>query len=337
MSTETLSIAKSVTDFVCKLYFYKIVPVTNLPFVVVRKLVTLLKINAIFIYLWYSSLYNSVSKTSTYLIKRRVMRNNFSIKALISLTILIILTACQDHKDVPGIERFRLKKTTFTVPFFKQNTTVTYTYGNTGLLEKEISLNEFENAPSLTRTRTSIFTYNTQNRLIRIDRKENPDTDENAVTRFEFIYDNADNISTQLISVDRDSPRTGRYVVTSQTSYTYNSNRFPATLTTTLPQRPSSSTQSSAFTYTNGNLTQEVVSNTNDQPRTFVYQFDNKINPYYGIIRSEGILISFIASKNNFIKPNTIFTYNSKGLLIQENSTPPNGVPSQTVYDYETY
>ncbi|WP_460971147.1 hypothetical protein [Spirosoma migulaei] len=272
----------------------------------------------------------------------------FSWKWFTVLTIPIVFSACQDHQLTPDPERFRLKKTVYTnaikfnTPYRKE---VVYSYNSTGNLEKEVATitSTYENRVIIT---LSAFVYDAQNRLIRI----NSESDLGAnlpIRRIEYTYDADGNIAKETASVSYTGKNTGDYTIIGQSVFTYAGSRFPLKQVYT----NSSTVQVYDYTYSNGNISQLVSTQTAATPYpavTNTYQYDDKPNPYYGVIRGDGLTAAVI-NKNNVIDEMTspapkykrVLTYDSLGLLTKLNIVyPPDpyyNYNSQTTYEYEKY
>ena len=276
------------------------------------------------------------------------MSIKFSGKWFAILIIPIVFSACQDHRLTPNPERFRLKKTVYTTAI-KFNTPyrqeVVYSYNSTGNLEKEISTitNTYENRVV---TQLSAFTYDAQNRLIRIDSEADSGVNP-PIRRIEYTYDADGNIAEETTSVSYTGKNTGDYTIIGQSVFTYAGSRFPVKQVYT----NSPTVHVYDYTYSNGNISQLVSTQTAATPYpavTNTYQYDDKPNPYYGVIRSDG-LTAAVANKNNVIdeitspapKYKRVLTYDSLGLLTKLNIVyPPDpnyNYNSQTTYEYEKY
>ena len=257
-----------------------------------------------------------------------------------------LLTSCQDHRQVTDPQRFRLKKTVgspIVLPPNDDIITFIYDYNAQGKLTIELS--SFSSPAGVVRSlRTSTFTYDSQTKLTRIDSQFIPET--GTLYRYDYIYDANGNIATETFSADVDKPHTGNYQVISKKTYTYNGSLFPATMTSEiLPATRSSELGKQEYTYSNGDIVKQVFTpkNPNQTTTTGIYQYDDKPNPYYGLIRGDGFgtgsfsknnLIGFVPQGNDL----TTYTYNSLGLVTKRVAHISGfNYDLQTTYEYEAY
>jgi hypothetical protein len=229
------------------------------------------------------------------------MKLNVPLTCLIFLLVLTTLLACTDHLEVQPPARFRLKKTIETSAFkpdSKDTSTTTYTYNAEGYLINEVTVetNTFGNRRYV---RNSTFVYNDQNKLTRIDKQINA----NPAGHVDYLYDSDGHIIAEILATDT-------------TVFTYNGSRLPATVANRYGK--------TAYTYANGNVIQAVFTPADPKQAlsTTTYQYDDKPNPDFGVIRSTGFSTASI-NKNNVISyspspanaPQQLRTYNANGLL----------------------
>ena len=229
------------------------------------------------------------------------MKLNVPLTCLGFLLVLTTLLACTDHLEVQPPARFRLKKTIETSAFkpdSKDTSTTTYTYNAEGYLINEVTfeINTFGNQRFI---RSSAFVYNTQYKLVRIDKQ----TNSNPAGHIDYLYDNNGNIMAEVLATDT-------------TVFTYDGSRLPATVANRYGK--------TAYAYANGNVIQTVFTPVDPKqaPFTTTYQYDDKPNPNFGVIRSTGFSTAVI-NKNNVISyspspanaPQQLRTYDANGLL----------------------
>ncbi|WP_375446694.1 hypothetical protein [uncultured Fibrella sp.] len=241
------------------------------------------------------------------------------------------LTSCQDHREEVEPVRFRLKKTVSTSAIrgnTKDTTTILYTYNAKGQLGSETSVETSTYGP-LRYVKNATFTYNAQGQLTQINAEYSGNF--SGFDRTEYTYDSAGNImlETKLRNFDKSQP--SNYQVIDKTEYTYDGSLFPATAT--------NSYGTTRYTYLNGNISSKIVQGST------LFQYDDKPNPYYGVIRADGILSRLFSVNNQIdigiVEPRHVLTYNAAGLLVRLNivyrPSFPYNYDEQTTYEYEAY
>lgn len=259
---------------------------------------------------------------------------------LCTFPFLLTLQACIDQPITPAPQpgQFRLKRT-ITTSAIRANTKdtviVTYTYNQQGNLELEDYVHTNTSDPQLQLGYRSAFTYNAQNQLVRIDtRITNNKTylPNRYATRLDYTHDSDGRVKTETHSTSTltDMNPTDPYQINKVSTFTYTGSRFPATVTRT-------DGTTTTYAYDKENL---VLSG---------YTYDDKPNPYYGIIRGDGFNPR-LTSANNAVrvypsdsKYRQVMTYNAAGLLTRlaiiytNPDDPVYNYGSQYAFEYEAY
>jgi YD repeat-containing protein len=254
-------------------------------------------------------------------------------RVIACLFVLVALFSCDDHRLVVGTERFRLKRSD--VLLFKgyQKTVYNYVVGNR-LANYEVTyIPDSPNPPPTTPDYTVVFSYNAQNRLIKAETAGRSQVvyeyDGNGRMKSATLYNNAAGVLTLAAT----------YV------FEYGAGVYPTKVTYTSLNNPATSSVSTLM-YTNENVASVTQSINGSAPTTTLYTYENKLNPYFGLVTdqvnyasynlSEGDFLTY--SKNLRVSPyiSSRRTYDTKGLLIIE-SFLFTGNTSGSRYEYETY
>ncbi len=260
------------------------------------------------------------------------MKLNLFGKWALSLVLSILLFSCQDHALPTSKERFRLKKTVLTT--IQGATTTTYNYNTNGQLANYVTLSgTLPGTPSL----TTVLFYDAQNRLIRA---------EDPPGFFRVVYDYDQNGRIRFIKVYSDPKMDGSFDSSrEQFELEYDgSSQFPVRSTSTVNNVFPIPITKTVYTYSNGNVVQVDVSfsDPNGFPSSSTIQYDDKPNPYFGLINfgtNTGLRPDIRTfSRNNAIRSGETLIYDARGLLIGLNVISTNSrFNSQTTYEYEVY
>lgn len=206
---------------------------------------------------------------------------------LLIVCLLSVLAACTDHRlGELAPDRLRLKRTVSTIPGFP-GTTV-FTYDSQGR-ENSFTYEGYEGR----------FTYDNQNR-VRVYNYIKSDSP-NASELYSFNYLGADTVrvfrSAALLSQGEYSPRTRLR----DYYYLLNSAKQPVFVSDAAPSA-GPEYHNGVFTYSGGNLIRrEDISYARSPVYGADHQYDNKINPFYGLI-APGITEQRQYSQNNIVK-----------------------------------
>lgn len=255
------------------------------------------------------------------------MRLNFSFW-LSALALFVTLTSCIDHR-VPATQQYRIKqvRTTY-VDANATGTTTTYNYDGSGRL---VSYVGYYGNPTLPNDSTSI-NYDAQGRIATIvhagwsayKKIWNPSVS------YSYEYDVSGNISTvneYFINVLPTSPS-----LVKKFQLAYDGTKFPVKVTSDFWDIGGFKLGQSVeqYTYAGGNIVKVEKSGNQSANGTSTFQYDDKPNPYYGLITGEPDIRIF--SKNNAVTSDKQYTYDSNGLLTKVVTT-----TATTEYEYETY
>ena len=256
------------------------------------------------------------------------MKHKLLLKGLTSLVLSIILfTACQDPQTSPTptptptpvptptpTQRFRLKQYYESQPGSATVVFSNLTYDSTGRLASYTQNGGI----------TSTLFYNNQGQLIRQSKSISSRTIE--------IDTYTSNANGKITTIKTTFYSRGNAPMDQTTQIEYNADQLPNKITIT------GSSASTFYEYSNGNIV--TVRNSSSTIPTATYIYDDKKNPFYGLI---GFLAQFngtanelfeVFNKNNLIRPGCTYQYDSNGLLTNVTY----GLyQSQIVYEYETY
>lgn len=261
------------------------------------------------------------------------MNLNFLVKNLAYVALFVTLISCEDHQTAPGTQRFRLKKTVNSTSVSPTFTTI-YNYNSAGKLASYVESSPAQN-PVIT-----TLQYDNQGRLVAMEEKATGivigSTTQDIVTgRATYDYDGNGNITSITKYTDDPNQAKGNLTVKEITLLEYGANKLPGKVTI---MNNGVATSQFLYSYTNGNIVKidypeagnggQIISST-----TFLY--DDKPNPYYGLLTFRQNIFNTINRNNAYISPTTnMFEYNSDGLLIKSLGS---RLLAQTTYEYEAY
>lgn len=231
----------------------------------------------------------------------------------------LLMASCTDHRIPPEMQRFRLKKTVATN--IQGSITTILDYNAEGKLISFVGGDQAYNVQ-----------YDALGRFINVHLKEYPD----AIIR-RFGYDNANNVNYIQNNFYRGE---AGLEILSEMTLKYSGTQYPAS--SSLDDSPSPRVLLSYYTFDSGNLI-KLESEINYPSQNEVlspinYQYDDKPNPYFGLLPL-GISIEESLNKNNAIMSSNELIYNNNGMLIQKNinSTGPVGTRTTITFEYEVY
>lgn len=252
---------------------------------------------------------------------------NFNVfgKWALGLALFTLVFSCQDHRVTTDKVQFRLKKTVLTNR--QGTTTTTYNYNSDARLANYVVLSSaLSSTPS-----TTVLFYDAQNHLIRA---------EGSPGSTRLVYDYNENGRIKLVKVYSDPSMKGSFdSFDKQYEFEYDGSQFPVRSTETINNVFPIPVTKSVYTYSNGNVVQIDVSSSNPNLPlvSSTIQYDDKANPYFGLITGSSP-DPRIFSRNNAVRPGETQIYDNRGLLTELNviSTNPN-FSSKTTYEYEVY
>jgi len=174
--------------------------------------------------------------------------------------------------------------------------------------------------------------YDALGRFINVHLAENA----NAIIR-RYGYDANSNVN--YIQINSYRGEVGLEIISGMT-LNYKETRYPTS--SSLDDSPSPRSLLSYYTFEAGNLIRlerEINYPSQNEVLTPVtYQYDDKPNPYFGLLPL-GISIEESLNKNNALIPTDELIYNSNGLLAQKNInfTYPTIYRSTITFEYEAY
>ncbi len=262
----------------------------------------------------------------------------FSVFAL-----LLTLSSCQDHRiPSPSGQQFRLKKVT-NVNNSIANGYAVYNYDSDNRLINILNYSIVPTMAPYVFGRTTIV-YDAQGRLLKVENQID-NSPFNPVLTFYYMttyaYDKDDNITAikkyKVLKNDITHP-----FLQEDRQLVYGNTKFPIMMTTKINDGSQFDPElnfSEEYTYTGGNIVEikrtdwpTHYNGNNTYTSTRVFQYDDKPNPFYGLLF--GIPDERTFSKNNVIEGNRSYTYDTNGLLT--NIAQRDG-SSETLYEYETY
>lgn len=251
------------------------------------------------------------------------MKRTLFLKSLTSFVISLTLFSCQDHLTTPtGPQRFRLKRTVFSAATLPSNSVTTYNYNNSGKLASIIS------AAGSDSTQYTLV-YNSQGQLASREGR-NTLFGQVRLLRNTYEYDATGNLTT-IKSYSDLNQNAGSLALIGTIQIEYNADRLPQTVTSTAE----GVTQTATYTYGNGNIVRiDYSASSSGQPASSsTFTYDDKRNPYYGLIGSLTGIVDII-NRSNIIEPNVNYQYDSNGLLISRATS---RLSARTTFEYETY
>ncbi|GAB3785718.1 hypothetical protein GCM10028818_47820 [Spirosoma horti] len=257
-------------------------------------------------------------------------------------TLLLVVTSCEDHR-IPQAQRFRIKtvRTTSTDPYttYISTTTERYNYNSNGRLVSYVSGLESNSPAPIGDSSRTVLNYDAQGRLETIfsESWDLVNTASGVVRLWRpdfnntYAYDLNGNISVmRIVAITKDRSRSPNLLEVLR--FEYNGAKFPVKV---LHTRASDNNQwVDQYTYSGANIVKVEQSDNHAAPVTTVYQYDNKPNPFYGLIIGTKRNDSFTAfNSNNLIVSGYQYEYDSNGLLLKIVTV--DGVVQ--TYEYETY
>jgi hypothetical protein len=262
-------------------------------------------------------------------------------RVIACLFVLVALFSCSDHRLVVGNERFRLKRADVLLFEGYQKTVYNYVADNRLASYEVTYIPDSPNPPPTTPDYTIVFSYNAQNRLIKADRVS---TNPNFTRRVQVIYVNDNNGRIASATMSDDNGNTPGILTQSEAYvFEYGAGAYPTKVTFTLSKSLSPSGVST-LTYNNGNVVSITKSTNVGSQVTTSYTYDDKLNPYFGLVTdnvdypgySSSDFLTYSKNTRSAAYPSTTRSYNAKGLLVSE-SFLFNGVTRGSRYEYESY
>ncbi|MVM32666.1 hypothetical protein GO755_21675 [Spirosoma sp. HMF4905] len=255
------------------------------------------------------------------------MRLNFSIWFSV-LAFFVTLTSCKDYQ-IPATQRFRIKKIRTTYADANATGTAnTYNYDGNGRLANYVGYYGNSSLPS----DSTIISYDTQGRIQGILHESwyayrsvwRP------IVSYTYEYDMSGNISVikeYFINVLPTSPS-----LVKEFQLAYGDTKFPVKVTSDFWDSSGFKLGQSVeqYTYNGGNIVKVEKSENQSANVTTTFQYDDKPNPYYGLITGEPDIRMF--SMNNAVTSDKQYMYDSNGLLTKVVTT-----TATTEYEYEAY
>lgn len=241
---------------------------------------------------------------------------------LIALLLTSLFWGCDDHRLPPPSSRFRLK----TASTFSTNNQISRTDFNYDQLNRQASFTREDGS-------RGIFLYDEQSRYKQLDEFSPTDT-----TRTYFTYDSTSN--DFIAKTVRYNSTTGQEDVITIPYYTIDVNKRLVNIKAVSGY--GSPYETYDFSYTGDNITREGVLWAPRRYYEVTFYYDDKPNPFYGLI---GPNISGIQrfSRNNLTKFTTTispysvsyqYEYNSQGLPTKVTNL---YTKTQTTFTYEAY
>lgn len=255
-------------------------------------------------------------------------------------TLLLVVTSCADHR-IPQAQRFRIK-TVKTMTPSQDNTRLTtevYNYDSNSRLVSYVSGTETNSLGPTGDSSRTVLNYNAQGRIENIftETRDLVNTASGVVRlwrpNFNYIYeyDLNGNISVmKLVAITKDRSRSPNLLEVIR--FEYSGAKFPVKVIHT---RASDNDQwIEQYTYSGANIVKVEESNNQSAPVTKVYQYDNKPNPFYGLIIGNKYNDAFtVFNSNNLIASDNQYEYDSNGLLSKVVAA--GGIVQ--AYEYEAY
>lgn len=223
--------------------------------------------------------------------------------------------------------RLRIKKWISQSDTYKYYNFITYTYDNMGRLA---SFNSQQGKVCcFTTGQTTVLKYNQLGQLISVEGLPNGDTTGQFFAYLDtYEYDSKGN---PVLIKNYTSP------IYQQTPLVYRSDdKHDYDATGLLIKSTISNPSSQAvydYVYSNGNM---ISIKDNDRSTTNTYQYDDKPNPFYGLLSSSlRTPATSIYSKNNVISTGATYTYDSAGIIVKAVSSDPK--LRIDMYEYEQY
>ncbi len=246
----------------------------------------------------------------------------FNFTTWISVYVLFLLfTACEDHR-IPEVQRFRIRTTRTVAPNQDETrlTTVAYNYDSNGRLVQYVSSTE-TNRPSTADSSRTAINYDAQGKIKNalVETWDLVNTASGVVRLWRpalnstYEYDMSGNITVmKIFGITKDRSRDPYLFETLQ--FGYNGTKFPVKVVHT---RASDNYQwTEQLTYSGDNIVSVERSDNQSATTKTAYQYDNKLNPFYGLIIGDKTNDTFIAlSRNNVVTSEKQYSYDSNGFL----------------------
>lgn len=265
----------------------------------------------------------------------------FNFVTWISVCVLFLLfSACEDHR-IPEVQRFRIKTTKTIAPDPDQIrlTTVIYNYDSNGRLVQYVSSTETNNPVSTIDSSRTGINYDAQGKIKNalVETWDLVNTASGLVRLWRpslnstYEYDMSGNITVmKIFGITKDRSRDPYLLETLQ--FGYNGIKFPVKVIHT---RASDNYQwTEQYTYSGDNIVSVERSDNQSATTKIAYQYDNKLNPFYGLITGDKTNDTFTAlNRNNVVTSDKQYSYDSNGFLSKVTES---GGITRT-YGYEAY
>jgi hypothetical protein len=254
--------------------------------------------------------------------------------------LLLLLTACEDHR-IPAVQRFRIKiiRTLEPGPYNTRLSTETYSYDSQGRLAQFVSGTEINPVSPISDSSRTAIHYDGQGRIENIFRETHDlvNTASGVVNIWRpdfnstYEYDTNGNITVmKLFGITKDRSRSPNLLEVLQ--FEYDGTKFPVKVLYTAPSANSQWTE--RYTYSGDNIVNVERSDNRAAPVTKAYQYDNKLNPFYGLLTGNVGNDAFIAlNRNNVVTSDKNYFYDTNGFLSKVIDA--SGIVS--TYEYEAY
>jgi len=239
-------------------------------------------------------------------------------------TLLLVVTSCADHR-IPQAQRFRIKAVRTITPdpytTYLSTTTERYNYDSNGRLVSYVSGLESNSPAPIGDSSRTVINYDAQGRIETIfsESRDLVNTASGVVRLWRpdfnntYEYDLNGNISVmKIVAITKDRSRSPNLLEVLRFEYT--GAKFPVKVLHTTPSNNDQWTEQ--YTYSGANIVKVEQSDNHSAPVTKVYQYDNKPNPFFGLIIGTKRNDSFtVFNSNNLIASDYQYEYDSNGLL----------------------
>ncbi|WP_460934380.1 hypothetical protein [Spirosoma humi] len=252
--------------------------------------------------------------------------------------LLLLFTACEDHR-IPSVQRLRIKTVRTIIPGLDDTrlTTETYNYDSKGRLIQYVSGTETKPVVPIGDSSRTVINYDGQGRIENIftEGRGLVNTASGVVYLWRpsfnttYAYDGNGNITVmKLFAITQDRSQSPNLLEVLQ--FEYDGTKFPVKVIHTTTSNNHQWTE--RYTYSGDNIVN--VESSDNQSATTTYQYDNKPNPFYGLLTGEKRNDAFIAlNKNNVMTNDKQYLYDTNGLLSKVIAA--DGVVY--TYEYEAY
>ncbi|GAB4032668.1 hypothetical protein [Spirosoma gilvum] len=247
------------------------------------------------------------------------------------LALLVSFSACQDHRipQAPG-SKFRIKKVTVGYENATDYSYSIYTYTNNGLLASIDQFSVKGNSSAVQNSKT-VMTYDGQGKILKAEMQlpsSNGATQWVPFQNYSYEYDK-NGVITQVKRYDLANPASP--VLIDQYLLEYNAAKLPSKVSYTI----GANQWVEQYTYIGGNVVKVDRNDNLSGLATLTFNYDNKSNPFYGLITGPPSYTIF--SANNIIAPNQVYTYDSNGLLTKGTLAVSGFGNYITKFEYEPY